>query len=111
MKGNWQLYLIFMAPAAILTLIFKYLPMGGLAIAFEDYSNRLGIFGSDWIWFDNFTRFLSSTEFPQLMINTLKLSIYGLLLGFFPPIILALLLSQIRKKFCKWKIKQDSFIL
>lgn len=96
MKSNWQLYLIFMAPAFILTLVFKYLPMGGLAIAFEDYSNRLGIFGSDWIWFDNFTRFLSSTEFPRLMENTLKLSIYGLLWGFFPPIILALLLSRIR---------------
>lgn len=96
-KNNWQLYVFFALPAVLLTLIFKYLPMGGLAIAFEDYNNRLGIFGSDWIWFENFQRFLSSTEFPRLMMNTLKLSVYGLLWGFFPPILLALLLSRVHR--------------
>lgn len=96
-KNNWQLYVFFAMPAVLLTLIFKYVPMGGLAIAFEDYNNRLGIFGSEWIWFENFQRFLSSTEFPRLMMNTLKLSVYGLLWGFFPPIILAILLSRVRR--------------
>lgn len=81
-RNNWQLYIFFALPAVLLTFIFKYLPMGGLAIAFENYNNRLGIFGSEWIWFENFQRFLSSTEFPRLMINTLKLSVYGLLWGF-----------------------------
>ena len=79
--------------------------MGGLAIAFEDYNNRLGIFGSDWIWFENFQRFLSSTEFPRLMINTLKLSVYGLLWGFFPPVILALLLSRVHRIGLRKKIQ------
>lgn len=95
-RNNWQLYAFFLLPAVALVLVFKYLPMGGLLIAFEDYNNRLGIFGSDFIGFENFTRFLSSPEFPRLMSNTLKLSVYGLLWGFFPPIILALLLSRVR---------------
>ena len=104
-KNNWQLYVFFALPAVLLTFIFKYLPMGGLAIAFEDYNNRLGIFGSDWIWFENFQRFLSSTEFPRLMINTLKLSVYGLLWGFFAPIILALLLSRVHRIGLRKKIQ------
>ena len=104
-KNNWQLYVFFALSAVLLTFIFKYLPMGGLAIAFEDYNNRLGIFGSDWIWFENFQRFLSSTEFPRLMINTLKLSVYGLLWGFFPPIILALLLSRVHRIGLRKKIQ------
>ena len=104
-KNNWQLYVFFALPAVLLTLIFKYVPMGGLAIAFEDYNNRLGIFGSDWIWFENFQRFLSSTEFPRLMVNTLKLSVYGLLWGFFPPIILAILLSRVRRVGIRKKIQ------
>ena len=95
-KNNWQLYVLFMLPAFALLIIFKYLPMGGLLMGFEDYSSRLGLFGSEWIGFDNFTRFLSSAEFPRLMVNTLKLSVYGLLWGFFPPVILALLLSRVR---------------
>lgn len=104
-KNNWQLYVFFALPAVLLTFIFKYLPMGGLAIAFEDYNNRLGIFGSDWIWFENFQRFLSSTEFPRLMINTLKLSVYGLLWGFFPLVILALLLSRVHRIGLRKKIQ------
>ena len=95
-KNNWQLYVFFMLPAFALLIIFKYLPMGGLLMGFEDYSSRLGLFGSEWIGLGNFTRFLSSTEFPRLMMNTLKLSIYGLLWGFLPPIVLALLLSRVR---------------
>lgn len=95
-RSNWQLYIFFMAPAVLLTVIFKYLPMGGLAIAFQDYNSRLGILGSQVVGFAHFQRFLSSPEFLRLMANTLKLSIYGLLWGFFPPIILALLLSRVR---------------
>ena len=58
-KNNWQLYVIFMLPAFLLTLVFKYFPMGGLIIAFQKYNSRLGILGSKFIGFDNFTRFPS----------------------------------------------------
>lgn len=105
MRNNWQLYVFFMLPALALTIIFKYLPMGGLAIAFQDYNNRKGIWGSDFVGFAHFARFLSSPDFISLMVNTLKLSIYGLLWGFFPPIILAIIMSRIRSAGLKRNIQ------
>lgn len=94
-KKNWQLYLIFLMPAFLLTLIFKYLPMFGIIIAFEEYSPLQGYFGSQWIGLYNFNRLFSSTEFGRLFLNTLKLSGYNLIWSFFPPIILALLFNRI----------------
>ena len=96
-KKNWQLYLIFLMPAFLLTLIFKYLPMFGILIAFEEYSPLQGYFGSQWIGLYNFKRLFSSTEFGRLFLNTLKLSGYNLIWSFFPPIILALLLNRISR--------------
>lgn len=93
---NWQLYLIFLFPALLLTIIFKYLPMLGIIIAFEEYSPVRGYFGSEWIGLYNFKRLFSSTEFGRLLLNTLKLSGYNLIWGFFPPIILALLLYRVQ---------------
>jgi putative aldouronate transport system permease protein len=92
---NWQLYVIFLLPALILTFIFKYLPMFGIIIAFENYSPIQGFFGSKWIGLYNFHRLFASTEFPRLLLNTIKLSTYNLLWSFFPPIVLALLLNQV----------------
>ena len=90
-KRNWQLYVFFLMPALVLTIIFKYLPMGGLLIAFEDYNVIKGVFGSPWVGLEYFKRFLSSPDFMSYLLNTLKLSIYGLLWGFPIPIILALI--------------------
>lgn len=105
MKQNWQLYLIFTLPALLLTIIFKYIPMGGVLIAFEDYNPMQGIFGSDWVGFEHFKRFLSSPDFMNYLLNTLKLSVYGLLWGFPMPILLALLLNRIRSKGLQKKIQ------
>ena len=104
-KKNWQLYLFFLMPALVITIIFKYLPMGGILIAFEDYNVRLGILGSEWVGLEYFERFLSSPDFMAYLLNTLKLSLYGLLWGFPVPIILALLLNRIRRKGIKKKIQ------
>lgn len=104
-KKNWQLYVVFMLPAFLLTLVFKYLPMGGILMAFKDYNPRLGILGSNWIGMKNFNRFISSPDFVNYLLNTLKLSVYGLLWGFPVPIILALLLSRIRSKNIKKNIQ------
>ncbi|KRN71425.1 abc-type polysaccharide transport system, permease component [Carnobacterium maltaromaticum] len=79
-----------MLPAIVLTFIFKYVPIYGLLIAFKNYNPLQGIIGSEWVGLEHFTRFLSSPNFMILLVNTLKLSVYGLLLGFFPPIILAI---------------------
>lgn len=94
---NWQLYIIFLLPALLMTIIFKYLPMLGIIIAFEEYSPIKGYFGSDWIGLYNFKRLFSSTEFGRLLLNTLKLSGYNLIWSFFPPIILALLLYRVQR--------------
>lgn len=96
-RKNWQLYVIFLMPALLLTIIFKYIPMSGVLIAFEDYNVIEGIFGSEWVGLEYFKRFLSSPDFMNYLLNTLKLSAYGLLWGFPVPIILALLLNRIRK--------------
>ena len=104
-KKNWQLYLIFLLPALLLTIIFKYLPMGGVLIAFEDYNVIDGVLGSPWVGLEYFRRFLSSPDFMSYLMNTLKLSVYGLLWGFPIPIILALLLNRIRRKGIQKKIQ------
>ncbi|WP_209871806.1 ABC transporter permease subunit [Paenibacillus silagei] len=103
-KNNYWLYL-FVLPAVVLTIIFKYLPMYGVLIAFKDYSFRKGILGSDWVGFHHFERFFNAPNFEQLLFNTLQLNIYGLLLGFPVPIILALMLNQVRKAAMKKNIQ------
>lgn len=104
-RKNWQLYVFFLMPALVFTIIFKYLPMGGILMAFEDYNVRLGLLGSERVGLDYFKRFLSSPDFMSYLLNTLKLSLYGLLWGFPMPIILALLLNQIRSVGIKKKIQ------
>ena len=104
-KKNWQLYVVFMLPAFLLTFVFKYLPMGGILMAFKDYNPRLGILGSEWVGIKHFSRFISSPDFVNYLLNTLKLSVYGLLWGFPVPIILALLLNRIRSKNIKKNIQ------
>ncbi len=105
MKQHWQLYLLFLLPALALTLIFKYIPMGGILIAFQDYNPISGILNSEWVGLENFIRFMSSPDFMRYLVNTLKLSVYGLLWGFPIPIILALLLNRIQSTGIKKKIQ------
>ena len=102
---HWQLYVIFLLPALALTLIFRYIPMGGILIAFQDYNPIRGILGSRWVGMKYFTRFLSSPDFMTYLANTLKLSIYGMLWGFPIPILLAFLLNRIESKGIKKKIQ------
>lgn len=97
--------MFFLLPGLLLTLIFKYGPMGGILIAFEDYNVIEGVLGSRWVGLDYFRRFLSSPDFMNYLMNTLKLSIFGLLWGFPVPIILALLLNQIRMTGIRKKIQ------
>ena len=102
---HWQLYVIFLLPALALTLNFRYIPMGGILIAFQDYNPIRGILGSRWVGLKYFTRFLSSPDFMTYLVNTLKLSIYGMLWGFPIPILLAFLLNRIESKGIKKKIQ------
>jgi putative aldouronate transport system permease protein len=105
MRQHWQLYVLFILPAFLLTLIFKYIPMGGVLIAFMDYNPFRGLLGSEWVGFEHFQRFLTSPDFLRYLVNTLKLSVYGLLWGFPMPILLAFLLNRILSKGIKQKIQ------
>lgn len=104
-EKNWQLYVIFLLPALALTIIFKYIPMGGVLIAFKDFNVIDGVLGSPWVGLEYFKRFLSSPDFMKYLMNTLKLSAYGLMWGFPIPILLALLLNRIRSAGIKKKIQ------
>ncbi|MGQ7430816.1 ABC transporter permease [Streptococcus suis] len=100
-----KLLLLMLLPGLILTFIFRYIPMYGVLIAFKDYNPLKGVLGSEWIGFSEFTKFLSSPNFGNLLANTLKLSVYGLLLGFLPPIILAIMLNQLLSDKAKKRIQ------
>ena len=100
-----KLLLVMLVPGLVLTFIFKYIPMYGVLIAFKDYNPLRGILGSPWIGFSEFEKFLSSPNFMNLLMNTLKLSVYGLLLGFLPPIILAIMLNQLLSEKAKKRIQ------
>ncbi|HEM3613888.1 TPA: sugar ABC transporter permease [Streptococcus suis] len=100
-----KLLLLMLLPGLVLTVIFRYIPMYGVLIAFKDYNPLKGVLGSEWIGFEEFTKFLSSPNFGTLLANTLKLSVYGLLLGFLPPIILAIMLNQLLSDKAKKRIQ------
>lgn len=104
MKENYQLYL-FILPALVLVIIFKYVPMYGALIAFKDFNPLQGIMGSPWIGVKNFEKFMSTPDFMNLLGNTLKLSAFGLLFGFPVPVILALMLHRIRSVVLKKNIQ------
>ncbi|MBF0777995.1 ABC transporter permease [Streptococcus cuniculi] len=101
LKSNIPLYVLLL-PAIILLLVFSYIPMVGLVIAFKDYSPATGIFGSPWVGLKHFSQFFSSYQFWPTIQNTLKISLYSLAVGFPLPIVLAILCNQIRvEKFKK----------
>lgn len=97
LKMNGGLYLIFI-PVLMYFVLFRYLPMGGLIIAFEDYRPMKGILGSDFVGFKHFMEFFSSPYFWRLLKNTLWISISNLIFAFPAPIILALLLNELSSK-------------
>ena len=92
---NWQLYLMLLIPL-VLTIIYKYIPMYGIQIAFRDYKASRGMFGSEWVGLKWFERFFAAPTCVRMIRNTILLSLYSLLWGFPIPVILALLLNQLR---------------
>lgn len=92
---NWELYLMIL-PVVIFFIIFHYLPMYGVQIAFKDFFATKGIWGSPWVGFRHFERFFHSYQFGSLIKNTIGISIYELLVSFPFPIILALMINELR---------------
>ncbi|MQR94454.1 ABC transporter permease [Fictibacillus phosphorivorans] len=110
---NWDLYL-FVLPCLLWFIVFKYVPMYGIQLAFKQYIPTEGIWGSPWIGFQHFTRFFESYQFWTLIKNTLSLSLWAFIFTFPVPIIVALLLNQLTseryKKFVQTVIYAPHFI-
>ena len=107
--SNRVLYLMAL-PGIAYFVIFKYLPMGGLVIAFQDYMPFLGITGSPWVGFDHFVRLFTEDTFFLLMRNTLLLSALILLFSFPMPIILALMLNELRGRVFKRSVQSIVYL-
>ena len=108
-KRNRSLYLMVL-PVILFYILFHYKPMYGAIIAFQDYNPRQGVTGSEWVGFDQFIRFFTSPYFGRLVKNTLLLSVYGIIFGFPAPIILALLLNELRAKRFKKTVQTITYL-
>jgi putative aldouronate transport system permease protein len=95
MRRNRYIYLMLL-PVILYYLLFHYGPMYGAIIAFQDYIPNKGVFGSKWIGFENFENFFNSFFFLRLIRNTLAINLLDLIFGFPAPILLAVLLNEIR---------------
>ncbi|WP_235885313.1 ABC transporter permease [Paenibacillus cymbidii] len=97
---HYDLYLL-LVPAIIFYAVFCYVPMFGLVIAFKDYNIFKGIFGSDWVGLDNFRAMVNFPGFYEMIRNTLVLNVLNLVFGFPAPILLALMLNEVRSRYFK----------
>lgn len=93
-RDKWM-YLMLL-PGVLYFVIFKYVPMYGISMAFQDYRPHLGFFGSPWVGFKHFERFFSEPQFWMLFRNTFILALYNLIFFFPLPIILSLMLNEVR---------------
>lgn len=100
LRKYWDLYLL-LSPVVIYFIVFKYLPMYGVQIAFKNFSASKGITGSAWAGLKHFIRFFRSYNFKTLMVNTLGINIYQLVVGFPAPILLALMMNEVKSKYFK----------
>lgn len=106
-RKNWSLYVMVAIPVAYL-ILFKYLPMYGVQIAFRDYAPAKGITGSPWVGFKHFAKFINNYQFKQILWNTIAISLYQLLT--FPlPIVLAIFLNYVKKERFKKAVQMVSY--
>ena len=102
----WMLVL----PCIAYFIIFCYIPMGGLTMAFQNYRPVKGFFGSEWVGLKHFQQFFTSPFFPRLVRNTILISVYGLLWGFPIPILFALFLNELRPGIFKKTVQTVSYM-
>ncbi|NOU85379.1 ABC transporter permease subunit [Paenibacillus sp. LMG 31460] len=108
-RKNKLLYLM-LAPVILFFSLFHYIPMYGAIIAFKDFSPRLGIIGSPWAGFEHFKVFFEGIYFWRTLKNTILISLYDLVFGFPAPIILALLLNEVKKTIFKRSIQTITYM-
>ncbi|WP_115993471.1 ABC transporter permease subunit [Cohnella lupini] len=103
-RGNLGLYAL-LVPGLLFLLLFKYAPMYGIIIAFQDFNIFAGVAASDWVGLAQFEKLIHSDEFLQVLANTLLISLYKIVILFPIPIVLALLLNEVRKMLFKRTIQ------
>ena len=94
LQHRWLYFMLI--PGALYFILFRYIPMGGLIIAFKEYSPFKGMWGSPWVGFGQFVKFFTANDFSRLLTNTLGISLLQLVLYFPAPIILSLFLNEVR---------------
>lgn len=109
LRRYWQLY-VMACPAMIFVLIFCYIPMYGIQLAFREFIPALGLTGGKFVGFKYFIQFFTSPIFAQTMMNTFKFSIGTVVLGFIAPIILALLINQVASQKIKGFVQTITYI-
>ena len=107
--NRWQIYLLLLLPVTYL-IVFSYVPMSGLVLAFKKYNVNDGIWGSPWVGMKNFQRFFQSYKFRLVMKNTLVLSLYSLAVSFPIPILFALFLNALPGKRYKKIIQTVTYV-
>lgn len=109
LRLNYAVYLMAL-PVIAYFIIFHYIPIGNIVIAFQDYSIKKGILGSTWVGLNNFITFFKSVYFLRLISNTLLISFYGIVFSFPLPIIFALCLNEVRGKSFKKSVQTISYL-
>lgn len=107
--NNKYMYL-FIAPGVVWFLVFCYQPMYGLLIAFKDYDILAGVMDSPWVGGKHFCDFFHDYNFKSIMVNTIAISLLKLLIGFPAPIVLALLLNEVRIRFFRRAVQTISYL-
>lgn len=97
-------------PVLAFYIIFCYVPMYGALIAFQDYSPGAGMMGSEWVGLKHFISFVTDSDFPRLLRNTVSISLLSMIFGFPAPMIFALLINEIRQTKFKRVVQTVSYI-
>ena len=105
----WQLWIL-ASPALFFIALFAYVPMWGILLAFREFNPSQGLTGGAWVGFKYFTQFFHSPLFGEIMTNTIRISLWTLVMGFIFPIILALLINQIGSKKVKGFIQTITYM-
>ena len=113
MKRTWRRYkwlYVMLLPGILYYLVFKFGPMFGLLAAFKEYQPMKGFFGSPWVGFKHFIRFFSGNSFGRILKNTLLISALNLVFYFPAPIIIALLLNEVRVRWFKTTVQSVLYV-
>lgn len=108
-RMNKGLYILIL-PIVLFLLVFNYLPMGGIVLAFERFTPKNGVFFSEWVGLKHFISFFTSVYFVRILKNTLILSMLSLVIGFPMPIIFALMLNEVEHEWFKKCIQVVSYM-